>query len=76
MSDDWYAASLQEVGHVLDKFEHQKTVTVKADSDLVAALLGLLSAAPVVHMMAKGAAYATAAAGLLESSVGVVSDEG
>lgn len=66
MSDAWFAASLEEIAAFLDKFEHQKSATVKADSDLVAALVGILSAGPAIYAMGKHAEAAYAAARTLD----------
>lgn len=66
MTEDWYAASLSEVDAFLGKFEKQKSVTVKVDSDLVAALVGVLSAGPLIYAMAQHAHEGVRAAALLE----------
>jgi hypothetical protein len=63
MTGDWYHACVEELGHFIDKFENQKTVTVRADSDVVAAILGVLQAQQAIllaagHTHAASAAYA------------------
>jgi hypothetical protein len=67
VSADWYAASLTEIAAFLDKFENQKTATVRADSDLVAALIGVLEGAQAVYLTAQYAQAAATAAALLET---------
>lgn len=69
-ADAWYAACLYEVSSALDKFEHQKQIVVRADSDLVAALVGILSAGPAIYAMGKHAEAAYAAARTLERPEG------
>jgi hypothetical protein len=57
---DWYAACLAEVEHFLGQYEHKSKQVVAIDSDLVAALTGLMAAAAVYQ----GTLYHLSAAGL------------
>lgn len=77
--DAWYAACLEETAHFLGQFEAPEgapvphpdiSVAVNADSDIVAALIGLLSSARIVQAMALHSHEATKVAGYLESPVG------
>lgn len=47
MTDAWYAACLAEAEAFLDKFQGQSKQVVSIDSDLVAALIGLLQGAAI-----------------------------
>lgn len=53
MSNDWYSASLSEVEAFLDQYTDTDEVSVAIDSDLVAALIGLLNAAAINHVAAQ-----------------------
>lgn len=64
---DWYAASLLEVQSFLDQFETKDRVYVRIDSDIVAALIGVLSGAPVIYRAAQHAHNAVTELALLES---------
>lgn len=67
--NNWYAACLSEVSAFLDKFEHQKSAVVKVDSDLVAALVGILQGGQIVYLMAQHAQLAASTAALLETEL-------
>lgn len=66
--NDWYTASVEELGHFIDKFATQKTVTVKADSVVVAAILGVLSGQQAILVAAGHTAAAQAAFNALGES--------
>jgi len=63
---DWYLACLQEVEAFLDSFEGKSKRVVAIDSDLVAALVGLLQAGAITS----GVVGHIAQAGLLAEQLG------
>ena len=63
---DWYYACLQEVEAFLDSFEDKSKRVVAIDSDLVAALVGLLQAGAITS----GVVGHIAQAGLLAEQLG------
>lgn len=62
---DWYGACLKEVEEFLDLYQDADEVTVSIDSDLVAALIGVLNGALINHAAAKHALSAAATFRLL-----------
>lgn len=44
---DWYAACLGEIEAFLDRYQQQDRQVVRVDSDLVAALVGVLQGAAI-----------------------------
>lgn len=69
MTTDWYTACLSEVAAFVDKFETRDTVRVRHDSDLVAALVGILQAQKIIYAMGKHAEAGLIAATLLETEL-------
>lgn len=68
MSDTaWYAASLAEAKAFLDQLADAEEIPVHRESDIVAALLGLMTAAPIVYTAAQHAANVTDTLALLEA---------
>ena len=60
--DGWYSASLAECEAFLDKFQKQDRQVVRIDSDLVAALVGLLQGSAIqskamMHVAQAGMEY-------------------
>lgn len=47
MNDHWYTACLDEIGAFLDTFQEKDARLVRVDSDLVAALIGVMNAAAI-----------------------------
>lgn len=68
MTDDWYAACLDEVEDFLQLFESTDEATVRIDDDLVAALVGVLTGAYISLAAAQRASESLAGFRLLQAS--------
>lgn len=45
----WFAASVEEMKHFIDRFEHEDEITVKADDDIIAAIVGTIQGVLVMQ---------------------------
>lgn len=69
MTNDWYAAALAEAKAFLDQFADAEEAYVHRESEIVAALCGLLSGAAVIHTAAKYAEASVNTLALLEAEL-------
>lgn len=64
----WFAASLAELKDFLDDVGEQNGLTVMPGDDVVAAIIGILNGAPVLHVAAAHAAQVVNTLDLLEQA--------
>lgn len=64
----WYAASLSEIKDFLDQFEESDSLTVEPGDTIVAAMISMLYAAPVLHTASAHAAAVVNTLELLEQA--------